>query len=1208
MKRLIEELQFLPPWNEDTKFEKFMTSYFNELEKTFSYDRFGRLGQKQDGLDIYSAEKKTVVQCKLKFINGGNDENIRKDLIQELDRDFNSFLEYNKANKLKYNKFILASTFKNDTQIATECSKKTDESIKVEYWCWEKIKDNMPEIIFKIYYKDYINFLEENNIKDSFLYTQSTEYIQDVNTIDFILLEENPTKNQANFILKLIKSDANYKRYFYSKLDSKNWFNILNNNEEFNYSINSFWESLMYLERISIQNKQSEATELIEEIINIVKTVSKNQHGNYWTYYKFIKILINLPNENIPIEILEYIPIWLGSKNDTMIQSSEICQNLLPKFLNDAPSILDIKKSEVIIKHLFYIEKGDSYIKESEHIEGKYYSKVYLNSLKTIFTNKLILERIANNCSKSILIELANNIKKLRFDFPKGINITIKIDAQEFHINTLISNSDLQVKISSGNQIEKPNIIIADFDNLNKNDLKKLYINIFNENNISINDSIDNTSNIDSLVNDIFHGSYYEFLDSSISQLNDNYYYGESTNEVFSLIFRDLLNQKVKTNTEVAKKLLNEFSFNNKYRLPFFQRVVLFIIGENWNLLKNLFIEIISENDKKKIFSDYEYQNDLFELLDKNQEKLEVNELNEIQKIIDFGPQEDNKERYENYSDYWRLRWYSALRKLSKYSDLYSSLSIKLGKTYEDFDYKNKIRFSSGESSPMTIEEILSMTNEKIVKYIDSFKPNDVWEEPTISGFSSIIQKAIEIEPIKFSNEIEIYNNIYYIYAYKMANGFRDAWKNKRTFDWEKVLYFFQAYIQDTRFKNGQFALENDRRSATSDWVVGAIAELLTEGMQSDSNAFNKELLTIAKNILVSLVDGLEPKNNSNDTNTDYPTYALNSTAGKVIRASLDYALRIGRNDFPKESKIKWENDTKSLFELAFKKNILDCYILSGWHFQQFYFLDKDWIIAKINTYQTIEEKYWLAFIGGFTFSNPPFNKTVYKLLYPHYERAIKSNLTVKSHYDNGIIQHIVAFYFWGYEDLNNKGLLYLIIKNNNHESILKLVNFIWRQTEYILRLNEEEFKRYEKMIFELWTVLSNKYENTDKEEEEKVLLALSNLLEFAPELNEDYTNLLLKSTKVTGKDYHFYNLVENISKKKDKGEPNVIAKHIGFILNSIKFPHYFSSIDNEHVINLVEFLYQNNQKVAANEFCNNMAKQGCEFLKEVFSNNNKKW
>jgi hypothetical protein len=161
MKSLIESLQILPPWNDDVKFENFITAYFNDFENTSSYDRFGRSGQKQYGLDVYSTEKKTVIQCKLKLINGKNDEKIRNELITELDKDYMSFLEYNKKNNLAYNRFIFASTFYSDTHISTECAKKTTDSIVVEYWSWDKLKNNLPEKVFKTYYGEFQSFLEE---------------------------------------------------------------------------------------------------------------------------------------------------------------------------------------------------------------------------------------------------------------------------------------------------------------------------------------------------------------------------------------------------------------------------------------------------------------------------------------------------------------------------------------------------------------------------------------------------------------------------------------------------------------------------------------------------------------------------------------------------------------------------------------------------------------------------------------------------------------------------------------------------------------------------------------------------------------------------------------------------------------------------------------------------------------------------------------
>ena len=201
MKSIIESIQILPPWNDDVKFENFITAYFNNLENTLSYDRFGRSGQKQDGLDIYSTEKKTVIQCKLKLISGGNDEKIRKDLITELDTDFNSFKEYNKKNDLKYRKFIFASTFHSDTHISTECAKRTSDSIIVEYWSWDRLTSSMHDKTFRTYYGEFADFLEDY-FKQNSAFTEN-----DNNANEFIVDRAKMLIDQLNDYFKHIFSE-----------------------------------------------------------------------------------------------------------------------------------------------------------------------------------------------------------------------------------------------------------------------------------------------------------------------------------------------------------------------------------------------------------------------------------------------------------------------------------------------------------------------------------------------------------------------------------------------------------------------------------------------------------------------------------------------------------------------------------------------------------------------------------------------------------------------------------------------------------------------------------------------------------------------------------------------------------------------------------------------------------------------------------------
>lgn len=715
----------------------------------------------------------------------------------------------------------------------------------------------------------------------------------------------------------------------------------------------------------------------------------------------------------------------------------------------------------------------------------------------------------------------------------------------------------------------------------------------------------DNEQNL-KILTGIVTGSRYDlFLNEKVSNLDDYYYRSDKLVHAFSLIFRNLFHEKIKQNPESGRTLLKQFAFANKYRLPFFRRIALFVIGENWEQSKGLFWEIVKENDPMLVFSTHFFYKDLYEVLNRNQTFLSKREIELIRKIIDLGPQ--NKE--ENDREYWQFRWYSALRNILPFKECYEKFSNSLNLTYEHFEELGVMTLRKGSVSPFSIEEILKKDNKEILEFIHTFKPKDRWGEANIDGFSSALGKAVENRPDKFSNEIELFKDVYYIYVYHIIYGFREAWKNKKQFNWKKVLGFCKEYISAEKFTSGQFHIENDGWGTTADWVVGSIGNLLTEGMQSDSNAFDLSLLPIAKDILKILVPRLKSVNDFVQTNMDYPTYSVNSTAGKTLRALLDYSLRRARHLKSDDNLPKWEHDIKDLLEESFKKGIIDGYIFTGWYFEQFYFLDKDWITNKVKDYYNTDDKEWLAFLGGFAFGNPPFNKEIYLLFYPHYERAIKNDIRIKISYDRGIIRHIVAFYFWGFEELETEGLLLMIIHKNNHTDILELVNFVWRQESYLKSLKHEETKKFEEIIFNLWSYLAIKYECFDEEDERKILAELSKLIVFAPELNEANTSLLLKSICIGDRNFNYHYLFENLIRLRDRGEYSQTARYIGMILNSIQFntyPPYFSEIDSNHTINLVIFLYENGEKEIANEFCNKMTKQGHEFLIELYNEYNK--
>lgn len=149
------------PFTNDEIFEIFVSELFNELENTNSFERYGSSGQQQKGIDIISNEKGIVIQCKLKDPTRNGDV-IRKELLKGLNRDFKNFIKFNTEKKLGIERFIFATTWKKDVLLTNECIQLSQNyNIKVEYWSWTRLLENMNESLYKKFVPEFIKDNED---------------------------------------------------------------------------------------------------------------------------------------------------------------------------------------------------------------------------------------------------------------------------------------------------------------------------------------------------------------------------------------------------------------------------------------------------------------------------------------------------------------------------------------------------------------------------------------------------------------------------------------------------------------------------------------------------------------------------------------------------------------------------------------------------------------------------------------------------------------------------------------------------------------------------------------------------------------------------------------------------------------------------------------------------------------------------------------
>lgn len=962
------------------------------------------------------------------------------------------------------------------------------------------------------------------------------------------------------------------------------------------------WSALDFLEKLSLQIKEGKETELTDELLRIIIEISGKPKDNYITWYRIIKILCNLPNEKITNEILGFMPVWFSGRFDTMLQTSEVCEHLLPKFLNDNPTIEDIQKAESILIHLFSIERKIEPDLTWGTITTNYVSRVYLYYLHQLFEDTDFLRKLAKFSSKKFILSIAERVKELLFDYPKSIIEDVDYNETKYEINLIIDGDTITVKSSiAGNNNDIKSSVIEKYEDLNEDQLASRVVALLQEQGINYIQK-DNSSNIIRrllFITNVDASSGFGY--DPISKLGDTKYNDNTPLNVFAFAFRNLLNEKVKQSEDGGLELLQIFVHDKAYRLSFFKRTVLYAIGENWEKTHSLFMDLINERDPFLFFSRYRYRQELYELLNKNQEALSDEDKNMLQAIIELGKQDENNGESDRELDDWKLYWYSALRNISPFAEKYQELSERLKRTYEHYENLGKVTFRKGHISPVTKQELLQQSNKGIVEFLLSFKPtNKAFDEPSVNGLADTLHDAVATEPQFFLDEIHLYKNVPYLYAYQMALAFGEALKNNIDLNWRQLIHFFSIYVDDEQFLSGKLGLANDSWKADAEWVSGAVANLLGYGMNDDRSAIDFSLLPLIKKIILSLAK-YAPNESPREKQPDYVNYTLNSTTGKILRSMLDYSLFRARNYVNSEYPEKWEVDVRTVFSDTLNKKSLDAYVLLGWYFEHFYYLDKEWAIRQVNDLIGKDDREWKAFMGGFLFSAPPHSKELYELFNRHYDRMLDQSINTISSSQLAFINHFTAFYFWGFEQLSDNRLVYKFVEKEDANRVGSLVDFIIRQEDYYKSLEVKEKTHFEGIIYELWRFLVNKYQKADDEQQRTILSNLAGLLVYTSILTEENTELLVVSLKYLPYRFGVSELLRNISSIKNNGNQAKVSALIARILSEIDFNYFISDDDQQIIIELVSFLFENGQHQVASSICNTFAANQLFFLREVY-------
>lgn len=653
---------------------------------------------------------------------------------------------------------------------------------------------------------------------------------------------------------------------------------------------------------------------------------------------------------------------------------------------------------------------------------------------------------------------------------------------------------------------------------------------------------------------------------------------------------------------------------SNKFHHQQFTKLALFLFSKTWHNTKSIFFELIKNQDEKMLFSNQYLGDDLYFLLEIISCELSSEESLIIKKIIDNGSKNEHYYNRHLYLNDYKLFWYSALSNNHIFNEGYVFLSKKMGFTKDQLRPKIRPLITSGSISPKTIEEIKNFSIKELVNTLKNFDPERSFRSPSVEGFADNICSVIKEKPELFIDNYEYFYEIPYRYISSIFNGLDSAWNNNDNIDWNNILKFIQNYILQKEFGTEILQLKNTSYKHDFTDTIRSFCRLLSSGMKKDENAFSKELLPLAENIIFNFLENhiLTELEGNNKGKLGSAMHAINSTTGIIIGCLIDCSLRKGRlkNNDVNDKTPRWSILEKKVYESLIDKGVQEFYMYFGWLRENFYFLDYKWTNDLIKLIPSKDTQTLKSYFGCHLLKYNT-SKLDYKIFKDTYKKAVNEDWQVvdSSMGDNSIELHTTVFYIFDFEDLNENEIITLILEQGNINKIRKVIHSLsFKFDQYYEELTLEDKKLFKRKVFRLWEYILSVFEES-KDIETKDMPNLFYLMKFIDELDEESLNLLKKTSYYAKNRRDFDELIKNLNRLKTKGniqESSIYACEI--FIESVLGDSYYASIMEKEIIEFVDFLYFQKAPILkkySNKICNQFAEKGQYFLRDLYEKNN---
>ena len=501
----------------------------------------------------------------------------------------------------------------------------------------------------------------------------------------------------------------------------------------------------------------------------------------------------------------------------------------------------------------------------------------------------------------------------------------------------------------------------------------------------------------------------------------------------------------------------------------------------------------------------------------------------------------------------------------------------------------------AGSTSPLTVEKLSSLSNAQIAEYLINFKETEVFRksDPTERGLAQTLEKSVAANPQKFTDNLLPFQDVRALYQSSLLRGFQDAWRDKKDFDWAVLLEFIHQILLSEQFWSEKYEDGLNCRN----WVLAAAADLISDGTQDDTHAFDTQLLPLTEEILLILVDKARQ---SVSTLDNLPTDVLNSDRGRVFSAMVGYALRFARTSESEYTDCRWPYAIRADFTKRLDRSIepsLEFSWTLGFYLPYLSYLDEEWVRLNINhIFPQRNEDHWQAAFSGYLL-HPSVREEFYLLLkaHRHYQKALNTHFA-DAEVSDGLVNHICTGWIEDSETLDDKtSLIYQLIHSGNPNLLASMVYFFSRRADNLS--NKVKVK-----VMPAWRALFQVlFQNRGAEEYQRILSSLLVWLELIHKIDAEVLSWVKESVKHIGKAPGYGLTLSRFIKALLKHAPKTPGAVEEVYLEIPQRIMWDLQVEADDMKETVRILYKKGHKDIADKICNRFGEAGVDFLRSVY-------